>query len=293
MAASSVNSRKPFQRIIRYPTESLAMLGRHVEQLEDNIAKKFRGVDEEVQTIGTTPTAEPDRTIKALDNAYRPVGNWSFDIAPGTTVADLSGYGCTLSIETGTMRTTNMHPTFGGVYFDGATNLRNVTPQPQLQIHSDLTIIIMGMWADLPGTVTTWLSYGTAGETSDTNVLYMAQFDSSSQFVYFSEHGAGVNDTANTLSTAGRYQPFLLCMTRTAGGELNHGLNGVFAGSSFGTVTLPTDGVNGIVRIGADNVGANFLKAILGQIVIYNTVLTGAQFLERYNSSLGGAFGFK
>lgn len=233
------------------------------------------------------------RNIKALDNTYSPVGNWSFDIAPGSTVADLSGNGCTLSVETGTMRTTNLHPTFGGVYFDGATNLRNATPQPQLQLLSAMTTLIMGLWADLPASVMTWLSYGIAGETEDTNVLYMNQFDSSSQFQYFSEHGAGVNDTANTLSTAGRYQPFLLCMTRDSGGVLFHGLNGVFAGSSFGTVTLPTGGTSGIIRVGADNGGANFLKAIVGQILIYNFAMSAAQFKERYNASLGGAFGLK
>lgn len=233
------------------------------------------------------------RNIKALDNTYSPVGNWSFDIAPGSTVSDLSGNGCTLSVETGTMRTTNIHPTFGGVYFDGATNLRNATPQPQLQLLSAMTLLIMGLWADLPAALTTWVSYGIAGETEDTNVLYMAQFDNNSQFQYFSEHGAGVNDAANTLSTAGRYQPFLLCMTRDSGGVLRHGLNGVFSGSSFGTVTLPTGGTSGIIRVGADNGGGNFLKGIFGQLLIYNSAMSDAQFKERYNSSLGGAFGLK
>lgn len=233
------------------------------------------------------------RNIVALDNTYSPVANWSFNIAPATTVSDLSGNGCTLSTETGTLRTTSLHPTFGGVYFDGAFNLRNVTPQPQLQLLGAMTTIVMGMWADLPASLYTWYSYGTAGETEDTNVLYMGQYDSSAQFQYFSEHGAGVNDTANTLSTAGRYQPFLMCITRSAGGVLFHGLNGTFAGSSFGTVTLPTGGTNSIIRVGADNGGGNFLKAILGQLLIYNFEMSAAQFKERYNASLGGAFGLK
>jgi len=66
MAASSVNSRKPFQRIIRYPTESLAVLGRHVELLEDNLAKKFRG-QEEADVPEPAPT--DDRIFASLDFA--------------------------------------------------------------------------------------------------------------------------------------------------------------------------------------------------------------------------------
>jgi len=322
--------RKPFQRVTRFAEAGAA--ARSIEIFEDNVAKKFRELDAQNDTtaalagdvIGAlsdntiaklqgktlaapSPTTGQvlmydgtqwlpvSRNLKILDNAYSPVGNWSFNIAPGSTVPDLSGYGCTLSVETGTLRTTTIHPTLGGVYFDGATNLRNATPQAQLQILADLTVLVFGLWADIPtgGALSTLFSYGIAGETSDTNVLYMGQFDGSSQFQYFSEHGAGVNDPANTLSTAGRFQPFLLGLTRDSGGVLKHWLNGTFAGSPFGTVTLPTDGHNGIIRIGADNGGGNFFKGILSQVLIYNKVLTAPQMLERYNSSLGGAFGLK
>lgn len=235
------------------------------------------------------------RSLKVIDNTNSPVGNWSFDIAPGASVTDSSGNGCTLTAETGTLRTTTIHPTLGGCYFDGATDVYNAAPQAQLQILADLTVLVLGLWADLPagGAFSTMFSYGLVGETSDTNVLYLGQFDSLSQFDYFSEHGAGVNDPANTLSTAGRYQPFLLGLTRDSGGSLKHWLNGIFAGSPFGTVTLPTDGHNGLIRIGCDQNGGNFFKGILSSVAIFNKVLTADQMKYHYNQTLGGAFGLK
>lgn len=235
------------------------------------------------------------RVLRVLDNAYSPVGNWSFNVAPGASITDLSGNGCTLTVETGTMRTTTIHPTLGGCYFDGATDFWNSTPQLQLQVLADLTVLVLFMWTDIPaaGASITLFSYGIAGETSDTNVLYLGNIDSLSQFNYFSEHGAGIDDPANTLSTGGRYQPFLLGLTRDSSGNLKHWANGVFAGLPFGTVTLPTDGHNGVIRIGANNGTANFFKGILSSVAIYNKVLTADQMRERYNYTMGGAYGLK
>jgi hypothetical protein len=62
MAASSANSRKPFQRIIRFPSPDLETLARHVEILEDNIAKKFRGVD----SVAAVDVLSDDRIIAPI-----------------------------------------------------------------------------------------------------------------------------------------------------------------------------------------------------------------------------------
>jgi hypothetical protein len=149
------------------------------------------------------------------------------------------------------------------------------------------------MWTDIPAAATTLWSYGAAGETSDVNVLYQGYIDNLSQFNYISEHGAGVDDTANTLSTAGRFQPALLGLTRDSGGVLKHWLNGIFAGSPFGTVTLPTDGHNGLFRIGCTASGASFFKGIISSVAVFNKVLTSDQMRYHYNQTLGGAYGLK
>src|SRR5215510_5510948 len=62
-----------------------------------------------------TPITPQTRALRVLDNAYGPVGNWSFDVGPGATIVDSSGFGANLALEAGTMRTTTIHPTLGGV----------------------------------------------------------------------------------------------------------------------------------------------------------------------------------
>lgn len=321
--------RKPFERINRFPNQ-----GRDVELLELNIAKKFRELDAlndskanlngdvrgqfNSNTIfslqGKTLTATNpstgqvlmydgtqwlpvSRTIRVLDNAYSPVGNWSFNVSPSvSSIADLSGNGCSLTIENGTLRTTTIHPTLGAVLLDGATDFTNVTPQPQLQITADLTVLCLLMFTDIPATGEyTFFSYGNGGGVFNNHVLYQGSFTSASVFHYYSEHGPGapVGDSFSTLSTGGRFQPFLLGLTRDSAGNLKHWANGIFAGSPFGITTLPTGGSTSQIRIGCNNVVGSFAKLILSSVAIYNKVLTSAQMLERYNYTLGGAFGLK
>lgn len=49
--ASASNSRKSFQRVSRFANATLGELSRHVELFEDNVAKKFRGLDAAVVVV--------------------------------------------------------------------------------------------------------------------------------------------------------------------------------------------------------------------------------------------------
>lgn len=237
----------------------------------------------------------PGPSMRGLDARYSPVGLWNMNIAPGGSIVDLSGNGNNLVIETGTLRTSSLYPTIGGVLFDGATNLWCAGTPAVLQQLGAMSVVVQGMWSDLPtgGAFRTMFSHDAPGETSDTNYLYRGAFDASNQFQYFSEHGAGVNDVASTLSSAPRSQPFLLCLTRDASGNLRHGLNGLILGSPFGTVTLPTDGHNGHFRVGSESGGGNYFTGVILSVGVYPFVLSAAQFLDLYNFTMGPAFGYR
>lgn len=238
------------------------------------------------------------RNLAVIDNTNSPVGNWSFNVSPSVvSIPDLSGNGAPLTIESGTLRTTTIHPTLGGVLLDGATDFTNATPQAQLTITADLTVLVLLMFTDIPagGSEYTIFSYGNGGGTFNNHVLYQGSFTSASVFHYYSEHGPGapVGDNFSTLSTGGRFQPFLLGMTRDAAGNLEHWANGIFVGSPFGTTTLPTGGSTSQIRVGSNNIVGSFAKMIVSSLAIFNKVLTPAQMLYHYNQTLGGAYGLK
>jgi Concanavalin A-like lectin/glucanases superfamily len=232
---------------------------------------------------------------RVLDTRYAPVGLWNMHLGAGIGIKDYSGNGNDMVIETGTGRYSALHPKLGGLLFDGATKARVNSNQAVLRVLSSLTILVEMMWSDLPaaGTARTIVSHSNTGETSADNFLYACSIDPNNQFTYFSEHGAGVNDPANNNTFAPRSQVALIGLTRSSGGVLNFWYNGSVVGSSFGTVTLPTDGSAGFCRIGGDDGATNFFTGVISSVGVYASELNATQMLERYNYTLGGAYGYR
>jgi hypothetical protein len=224
-------------------------------------------------------------TVRPLDTRY----------GPSDPILDSSGNGNTLTVETGTKRTSTLDPTVGGLLFDGATVLFVAGTPAVLRIAGALTLVMQFVWWDLPaggGALRTIVSHGQLpGAAPATNYQYRWGMDNLSQGQFFNQHGSVVNDGGTTLSTAARYQPSLVAITRSAGGVLRHGLNGLFAGGSFGTTALPDGGTTTHFRVGGD-ANSNFFIGVICSIGVYSKVLTDAQFLDLYNSTMGSTYGY-
>ncbi len=245
---------------------------------------------------GTQITPTPLK-IRVLDTTYSPVGLWNMHLGAGVGIKDYSGNGNDMIVEGGgTLRYTALMPALGGILFDGSTNALVNSAQAVLRVTGAMTILALGSWSDLPtaGNVRAILSHAAAGETSDTNYLYRFAVDEFNQCDYFSEHGAGVNDSAKNNTFSPRAQVWLLGVTRSSGGVLNFWYNGTTVGASFGTVTLPTDGSTGRCRMGGGPGGAGeFYTGVLSSVGLYDTELDGTKMLERYNYTMGRQYGFR
>jgi hypothetical protein len=244
---------------------------------------------------GTQITPTPTKA-RVLDTTYSPVGLWNINLGAGVGPKDYSGNGNDLTVETGTARYSGLLPSVGGFLFDGATTLYVSTSQAVLQLTGAMTILWLMEWSDLPagGAFRVLTNHGAAlGGTSATNTLYATAIGSSNQQTYLSHHGANVADSGSINTFAPRSQVALMGLLRDGSGNVSQWYNGTIVGTSFATVTLPTDGSSGKLRIGSDPGGVNFFTGVMSSIGLYNAALTPTQMLERYNYCLGREFGYR
>lgn len=236
---------------------------------------------------------------RVLDTKYAPVGLWNMHLGAGIGIKDYSGNGNDMVVETGTLRYSALHPKLGGVLFDGATNAFVNGSPAVLQVTGALTLLVLAMWSDLPtGTnVRTFVMHGAngagGGSPDINNYLYRFSVDLNNQCQYFSQHGAKVNDVFTNNTFSPRSQVALLGLTRSSGGVLNFWYNGSAVGSSFGTTTMPNGGSNGKCRIGGGAIAAEASTSVISSVGVYAAELNSTQMLERYNYSLGPAYGYR
>lgn len=239
---------------------------------------------------------DPNPVPRVLDTRYSPVGLWNMHLGSAVGPKDYSGNGNDLTVETGTARYSRVHPQLGGILFDGVTNLFFNGSPAALQLTGALTILALCLWSDLPtGTnVRTIASHGAAGATADLNYLYRFGVDINNQCQYFSQHGIKVNDVFTNNTFSPRAQLALVGITRSSGGVLNFWYNGETVGASFGTTTMPVNGVNGKFRIGGGSGGAvEFFTGVIASVGLYGSELNSAQMIERNNYTLGTGYGYK
>lgn len=287
-----------------YPVSSTLTLGGDVTgSASNNTVSKLQTVPLLVGTPNKGDILEYDGTqitmvtprARIFDNSYTPVANWNFSAGAGVGPIDISGNGFNLSTETGTARYSGLTTTLGGVLFDGAFNFVLSSFQATLALLGAMECLILGMWSDLPagGSQRVYISHGAPGETSDTNDLYQLGVDASNQVQYIHEDGAGNNDTFSNNSWSPRFQTSLMGFHRSSGGVITFSFNGIDFGTPSGSLTLPTDGTSGRLRIGASNNDDFFFMGVLSGVVLYSRELTAAERLERYNYTLGRAYGMR
>jgi hypothetical protein len=184
---STANSTKPFQRLVRYPVASLETLGRHVELLEDNIAKKFRGQDSVTATVAPAPIPD-DRIFGSLDFSIgaSTVADLKlytvplFSPQPANGVFVLSRAICWLTTRLGTTDTGNVNVRIGTSLGDNTIMTdQNVVAATTTGVIGGLSIasrgsallVANGYEVQLAGNTTVWVRASTTGTITQGTVL--------------------------------------------------------------------------------------------------------------------------
>lgn len=239
------------------------------------------------------------RAPRVLDTTYAPVALYQFSNGAPNGLLDVSGVAnAHLTVSAGTERYAWMHPQMQGLLLDGASEMIHNAANATVALTGDMSVIWTGTILAFPGaTQPTLVAHGAAGELAAANILYSlfqnnAATTDGRLLTYQHERGAGV-DEIYAFGTAWTFPNVItqFGFRRTANviQGFNQGYPWAAASAALGA---PTDGGSGRLRVGGFN-GASFFTGIVSSLAIYNRALTNAEFLERYNYTLGPAFGRK
>lgn len=231
---------------------------------------------------------EPTERVKRHANTAGTVGLWQLDVQ---TMADSSGNGFDLTVETGTERYTYVSGTQGGFYFDGSTALWHDVGEAGLRILGDLTfecLVILHAYTN--GAY--FFSHLAVGETEADNQLYGLSFTAATapSLQWLHEHDAGVNELySGTNSFMALNQLSHMAVTRV-GGVITTYLNGRIWGTPSSVLAAPTDGSSGRFRLGGNN--ANRITGVMASAKLMASGLSAAEVMAERNYTLGGAQGY-
>lgn len=215
---------------------------------------------------------------------HNPVGLWQFN----GTMNDTSGNGFNMTVDAGTIRYANLLPTLRGALLVSTRLIYN-TFTSTLAITGDITIECL---INLPAYLVSLrdlVSHENAGETSADNSLYGIDLISGSGNVgFFSENGAGV-DQYYALTERPPLNPFHFAATRTSN-VIQFYQNGRAWGSPSGTLTTPSGGGSGRLRVGLS--GSLGPEGVIASLKIIAAGLNATQVASEYNRTLGGLYGY-
>lgn len=234
---------------------------------------------------------EPAARVRVHDTSFRPTGLWQFT-DPDDLLADTSGNGYDLTVETGTERSTYISGDRGGFYFDGATSLWYDVAEPLLRLTGDMAFFCL--WANHTGvTNASFVSHGAAGETEATNQLYQFRYGTYPGLAFTSESGGGVDAThtdANLISLPGQIAH--VGFTR-ASGVVQFWHNGRKFGDPSAVLTTPTGGADGRLRLGSAGAAAPvYINGAMTSGMLLNYLPPDAECRRAYNMCLGQVLGF-
>jgi hypothetical protein len=236
---------------------------------------------------------------RPLDTTYSPVALYQFSNGAATGLNDVSGVAnAHLSVSAGTARYAWLHPQMQGFLFDGATELIHNAFNATIALAGDMSAIWTGAIQSFPAAGTPGLfAHGTPGGTSAVNILYSlwqsnAAATDPPALHYQHEQGAGVPETHQ----AGTAWTFPCVITQFGFSRIGNVIRfynqGYPWGSASAALNAPTGGGSGRLRVGAWG-GGSFFSGIVSDLALYSRGLAAAEFLERFNSTLGPAFGRK
>ena len=240
------------------------------------------------------PGADGRNQLSAVDHAA--AGDTVTLWQGNGTLADTATLNYTLS--TGTARYMQLIPGCPtmGFYFDGLTYLLRDLRSSFLDLTGDMTLqFLLRIFSTHATTGATIISYAAPGDTGgDDNALWQVSISPAASGLnpvlgWFSEHGAGVNDsTASTFMLP--LNELMHISIRRSGTNLTFFINGNPA-DTFSGITLPTVSGSPLqkLRLGAD-AGATVessTKYLLASVRVGNTAKSDATILADAKSCLG------
>lgn len=220
---------------------------------------------------------------------HNPVGLWQLN----GSLADTSGNGFTLTVESGTVFYGYVQPGLRGALLNSTVLIYN-TFTSTLAITGDLTIEALVYLPAYTVSQRYLVSHANAGETAVDNYLYgISLLNGSGKVDYFAESGVGVDIVYNPVIADTNRPPLSPChfaMTRSSQ-VVQFYLNGRTWGAASGTLGTPTGGGSGRFRIGGTgSIGGP--EGITASVKVIASALTAAQVAVEYNRTLGGFYGF-
>lgn len=242
---------------------------------------------------GVSDTVAPEdlvwtgAAVQYHDTTHSPVGLWQFN----ESLADTSGNGFTLTVETGAVTYGDIFPGVKGVNLDGTTTLVYNTSTATLGRTGDITV---EMLLNLSAYTTTkfLISYaGNGSGGSAANALYLIEMlNSSTEFTVMQENSS--NAASRTSTFTNRPPLNTLChfaMTRISN-VIRIYLNGVLVETSS-ALTTPTGGSSSVFRVGAASNRGTAPACSIASLKVVASGLTGSQVTAEYNRTLGRFYG--
>ena len=227
------------------------------------------------------------RKVRKHKDEDSPVALYQFD----RSLANSSGAAPTLTVGSGTASYTEAFPDFQMIWFDTALGLTASSAALRLLGASTWQALVM---FDAGTNGNPFMQIGNAGDLEADNVLYEGKFTTRRDPIWFSEHGAGIDDTV-TLSTFGAppvHTLFHWTQTRAVDGTITWYINGVQYGTPQ-AVTPATGGTTTTFRLSVNTVGTFCAHMFLASLRIYGSLRTAAQIAADYNYCLGEWYGYR
>lgn len=219
---------------------------------------------------------------------HSPVGLWQLN----GSLADTSGNGFTLTVESGTIYYAQVVPGIRGAFISSTILIYN-TFTSTLAITGDMTVEALISLPLYTLSQRYWVSHANAGATSADNFLYgISMLTSAGKVNYEAESGSGSPITYAPVIADTNRPPLSAChfaMTRISN-VIQFYLNGRAWGVASTTLTTPTGGGSGRFRIGAPSVGGP--EGIVASVKLVASGLTATQIGLEYNRTLGGLYGY-
>lgn len=215
------------------------------------------------------------RSLRYHTTRFDPVGLWQLD----GTLADTSGNGFDLTVNTGDEAYTDIAPGMLGAYFDGATTLAAGAGATALNITGDLTIecVIRPQAVDEGGRQLCIQHSGIPRAAEATNHVYaLALLDPNNALALFNVSGGGLG-TENTGFINDSIIPSTLnhlAVTR-ASDVITFYLNGVQIGTPQGPVDPSSGGGSGLFHLGGFT--GEFFTGVLSSVKIVDRALTAVE----------------
>lgn len=229
------------------------------------------------------------------DTTHSPVGLWQFN----GTLADTSGNGYDLSVDTGTVTYAAMVPGLVGVRLS-SLRLKAALAANLLRITGNVTVeVLCQLEADTVGSAVgtnAFISFtgGQDDSSSTLNYLYHLAFNQGRLPQWFSEHGTGVNDvhtiTDQALPPLG--QLFHFAAVR-AFNIVQLYVNGRPFGPPSSVLTEPTDGSASQLWVGGSGGTSPVLCSdrVIASLKIIPAALSAAQVKAEFNRTAGKFYG--